>query len=363
MSVLQRHPRLRWLLPLVALALVLGGPAGLQRIAQADPGLPPRTAQQLLTDLIQAKPQPLSGTVQQEMNLGLPALPSLGQGGPHGQDISLMGLLLGNHTWRVWTNAQDSFRVAKVNGSEELNIIHNPDQTWIWNSSTREAVKAVHDGKDRSKKPGPTPTPTTTPGDLAKKLLEAVDPSTAVSVDSNTTVAGRAAYQLVLTPKSGATKVGQIRIAVDGDNLTPLRVAVTARGASSPAIQVAFSTITFGTPDPTNFQFTPPSDAKVVDAKQKMPVATTKPSTTTGEPSHKVVGEGWAQVHVVSGLGQVDTSKTPELEQLLGQFPTVSGAWGQGRLVETALFSAVLTKDGRLAIGAVQPTLLYAALG
>ena len=50
------------------------------------------------------------------------------------------------------------------------------------------------------------------------------------------------------------------------------------------------------------------------------------------------------------------------LAQVIGQYPSVSGAWGEGRLVRTTLVNAVLTTDGRLAIGAVEPELLYAAL-
>ena len=40
-----------------------------------------------------------------------------------------------------------------------------------------------------------------------------------------------------------------------------------------------------------------------------------------------------------------------------------SGAWGSGRLLAGTAFSAVLTDDGRLAIGAVVPEKLYEALG
>jgi hypothetical protein len=42
--------------------------------------------------------------------------------------------------------------------------------------------------------------------------------------------------------------------------------------------------------------------------------------------------------------------------------PEVHGSWGSGRLLEGTLFTAVLTNDGRLAIGAVGPQQVYAAL-
>ncbi len=47
----------------------------------------------------------------------------------------------------------------------------------------------------------------------------------------------------------------------------------------------------------------------------------------------------------------------------LRDLPKVSGAWGSGHLLQGTLFSAVLTDDGRLAVGAVAPGALYSALG
>jgi hypothetical protein len=47
--------------------------------------------------------------------------------------------------------------------------------------------------------------------------------------------------------------------------------------------------------------------------------------------------------------------------QLLGLLPTVSGDWGSGRLLKTRLVSVLLTDDGRLLAGAVNPQRLYEA--
>jgi hypothetical protein len=47
---------------------------------------------------------------------------------------------------------------------------------------------------------------------------------------------------------------------------------------------------------------------------------------------------------------------------LLQSLPVSSGAWGTGRILNGTLFSAILTDDGRVAIGAVAPEALGAAL-
>jgi hypothetical protein len=41
----------------------------------------------------------------------------------------------------------------------------------------------------------------------------------------------------------------------------------------------------------------------------------------------------------------------------------VSGAWGSGRLLRTSLVSVLITDSGRMFVGAVQPSVLYAAAG
>jgi hypothetical protein len=48
---------------------------------------------------------------------------------------------------------------------------------------------------------------------------------------------------------------------------------------------------------------------------------------------------------------------------LLERFGTpVSGAWGSGRLISTAVLSVIITEDGRVAAGAVPQQVLIEAL-
>ena len=65
---------------------------------------------------------------------------------------------------------------------------------------------------------------------------------------NNVTVAGEAAYQLVLAPRSASSLVGQVRIAIDATHNVPLRVQIFARGAQSPAFQVGYTSISFVRP-------------------------------------------------------------------------------------------------------------------
>jgi len=84
---------------------------------------------------------------------------------------------------------------------------------------------------------GPPPSPQ----ELARQILAAISPTTAVSVQRNVTVAGQAAYQLALGPKDHRSLVGKIQIAIDAAKHFPLRAQVFARRESSPALQVGFT--------------------------------------------------------------------------------------------------------------------------
>jgi hypothetical protein len=194
------------------------------------------------------------------------------------------------------------------------------------------------------------------PGSLARDLLSALDPSTAVAVDNKShDVADRAAYDLVLTPRTDATKIGSIRIAVDGETKVPLGVEVYARGASSPSIDVAFTSIDFGRQADRNFRFDPPADASV----RKVRPGAHQP--TRPSPPGKVwtSGTGWATVIAARPGSRV----WKELHALRRKLTPVHGWWGSGYLLDSDLFSALLTKNGRVFVGTVPPEALYAAAG
>jgi hypothetical protein len=47
----------------------------------------------------------------------------------------------------------------------------------------------------------------------------------------------------------------------------------------------------------------------------------------------------------------------------VNSLPKVSGSWGSGHLLSSALFSALVTDDGRVLAGAVAPAKLYEIAG
>ena len=249
--------RARWAVPAGALVITGGVIAGsVISVAQAAPGLPARTAAQLLADAADSVTPPLTGTVVETASFGLPALPATGN------PTSVSSLLTGSNTIRVWYASPDHFRLAVPQSLSESDVIRDGSTAWLWQSTLNQVTKFTLPAHSAASQPA-VPKQPLTPQQAAQQVLAAVGPTTTVSVASNVTVAGQAAYGLVLAPKDARSLVGQIQIDIDGSNGVPLRLQVFARGASSPAFQVGYTDIHFVTPASADLSFTPPPGAKV----------------------------------------------------------------------------------------------------
>jgi hypothetical protein len=149
----------------------------------------------------------------------------------------------------------------------------------------------------------------------------------------------------------------------------PLRLQVFARGASSPAFQVGYTDIAFVRPAAADLSFTPPPGATVsqVNLSDRHPGASmdhTAPDVTT-------IGTGWLTVLKLPSStltpgapasgGPSAGDSTALLRTLLAAAKPVHGSWGSGRLLQTSLVSVLLTDQGPAFVGAVQPSVLYAA--
>jgi outer membrane lipoprotein-sorting protein len=350
--------RARWAVPAAALAVTGSVMAGsLISVAQAAPRLPSRTPAQLLAQVAQSQPPPLSGTVVETASLGLPSLPHTGN------PTSIASLLTGSHTIRVWYAGSEHYRLAVPESLSESDVVRDGSTVWLW-QSTKNAVTEFSLNANANAGTG-SPCPRTpaqlTPQQAAQQVLAKVGPTTTVGVDSNVTVAGQAAYELVLAPKDSRSLIGQVRIAVDGQHGVPLRVEVFARGASSPAISIGYTAIRFGVPPASDTSFTPPPGAKIT----KVDLSTDREAG----PGGSTIGSGWLTVvrlpssALASGGTSADSSgeNADVLRALLASAQSVRGTWGSGQLLRTSLISVLMTSDGRTFIGAVQPGVLYAA--
>jgi outer membrane lipoprotein-sorting protein len=366
--------RLAWAAPAVGLAVVAAAVA-IPMVASASPSLPDKSAAQLLVDVSHSYKTPLSGTVVETARLGLPALPEVG-----GTAISPAALLAGSHTARVWYDGADKARIALVGNLAETDLVRNGRNVWLWTSGPNTAqhvqlpaTSAHQDGSPSS----PSPTESLTPQQAARQALAAVDPTTKVTVDGTASVAGRSAYELVLTPRDARSLVGDVRIAVDAKTSVPLRVQVHAAGATGrPAFETTFTSMSFAKPSAQVFRFTPPPGAKVTTTgSPSVPkdATATKDTARTAEQGSapKVIGTGWTAVVELPGVSLPSGDRGPrdgrrsaaseQLSALTKAMTPVSGAFGNGQVLRTKLLTVLLLDDGRAFVGAVRPAILEQA--
>ncbi|WP_298255135.1 hypothetical protein [uncultured Arthrobacter sp.] len=391
----------RWLPAGIVPAVIVAASVSGTAVAEAQPQLPAKTAQELLEFVATSTDDAYSGTVEQSSNLGLPdvgmATPS---GGTSSNDPTSLALelLTGEHTARVFVDGPDRARVQVLDELAQRDVIVNSTDAWSYDSATNEVRHAALPDKDAAKAelearlqqkvadhPELQDLPRT-PAELAELFLTEIDPSTEVAVDGTSRVADRSAYELRLTPEDPATLIGTISVSIDSETGVPLGVAVQAKGQEDAAFDAAFSDVDFSAPDATIFDFTPPPGATVIEAPtvdEARALVDGKDSDLPAVPTAKptVIGEGWSTIvelpagsaslmGIAPGSGEAGMGEIMEIkpgmdpEQVAGAQALLEQALTDvdgGRALQTSLASVLITDDGRILMGAVGIDQLVAA--
>jgi len=404
-AVATRVPFLRspWAVPAVVTAAVAGAFFAQPLLASAVDGeLPAVTPEQLLTQVLESEPVPMSGTVVHTARLGLPELPINETSGA--DPLSLLG---GSSTLRLWTDGADRSRVALLGMASEYSVVTDGAEAWTYSSSDDEVVHYALSAADQARLdalraaggdgalPGTRDLPT--PDEAARSVLAKADESSTVTLGDQVTVAGRDAYQLVVTPDTGGTLVDRVVVAIDGKTMVPLRVqAWSTQDEAAPALEIGFTDISFATPADSVLAFAAPAGAAVrevlvplptasdllagdgttppADAKDHVTVSGTgwetvvegkfdvaalvagDPSALAGVTPEKIIGSDGAQDLVKEFVPDHDGFSLDSLalyEQLTTEVP-------EGRLLSSTLLSILVTDDGRVLVGAVPAETLRA---
>jgi outer membrane lipoprotein-sorting protein len=385
---------LRWM-PAVAVPAVIAAAAlaGSLPASAGDP-LPAKTPEEVLALVAHHAAPSLSGTLEQTSQIGLPELP---QAGPSSGDgaASVLELLSGPHTAREFLDGTSKMRVQVLDRLAERNAVRSGNQVWLYNSKDNTATHLTlptdvghHKDLGQYKRPETgTHAVMPTPEELAARLLAAADPTTEIAVLPEVNVAGRAAYNLMITPRAEGTLIDSVAIAVDGQSGLPLSVELKARGQEEPAFKLAFTSLSLEAPDASLFAFSPPPGATVKemevpthgpgqwpghgtesgvvpdrvapDAVAPEAVAPGHRDPSGGLPRPTVTGSGWESVvefpaTPASAEAGAMVSGDPLLQQAAVAVPG-------GRLFSTAVVNVLFTDDGRVFAGSVPAERLLTA--
>ena len=229
--------------------------------------------------------------------------------------------------------------------------------------------------------------------DQVKKGIAKLAEHAAVGGAEPTDIAGQPAYTVRVEPKSNAGLLGGAELAWDATHGTPLRVAVYAKGDSSPVLELKVTDISYGSVPSSVFDVTPPPDAQVTDVsppahrdngtsdaqpvtglqavQQQTSFPVTAPDTVAGLPQNEVRliqsgKDAGALITYGKGLGGLAVIEQPaeashgssESSGDHGQLslPQVSVNGAQGQELDTALGTMV-----RFQRNGVQYTVLASA--
>jgi hypothetical protein len=209
------------------------------------------------------------------------------------------------------------------------------------------------------------------PAAAAAELVTAMQEDSTVTVDGTARVADRPVYQLVLTPKpSERTLLREIRVSVDSELRIPMSVEVLANGQADPALKIGFTDFSATGQDANLFTFTPPPGATVSEKDPAEELHGQGVDEWLAKADLKTVGRGWDIVatgrvpaDALKGAEDMTGQSNADLFALLGTVgKKVTGDYGTGYVITTSAGTALITEDGKIAIGAVPQQVVIEAI-
>ncbi|MER5949297.1 DUF2092 domain-containing protein [Streptomyces sp. NPDC001904] len=388
-----RRKAVRYAVPVTVVGVAAAAIGLVPALADSgDPDLPKVTARELIEKIAASDTEQLSGTVKIHTDLGLPSLGGAASsfgGGAAGKGSSsadpkekLTELASGTHTLRVAADGQDRQKLSVLDDASEYSVIHNGDDLWAYDSASDEAYHATADGKgdkndkdDKAEKGRRGSGAPATPKELTDRILKASGDHTSITVDGTAQVAGRDAYRLQIKPKQSGSTVGAVTVAVDAKTGTPLKFTLTPASGGAAVVDAGFTSVDFGRPAASTFDFKPAKGTKVTEADD-LP-AQDRPGKgheefegVQGLDGLTTIGEGWTSVAelklpkeaagLASGAGSADLpADASKFLSSLGD--RVKGDFGSGTVYSTRLVNVLVTEDGTVYAGAVTKDALVKA--
>jgi outer membrane lipoprotein-sorting protein len=296
---------------------------------------------------------------------------------PSGALVGATGsALMSGATGRLWANDTGG-RLELQSNAGDVQVTWNDTTVTVYDASSNTAYTF-----DLPKQNAAT-TPTTAHDvpslEQITTFLTDLSQHWTVSGAEPSNVAGEQAYTVKISPSHDGGLLGSAQLAWDAVNGVPLRVAIYAQGASSPALALEARDISFGDVASSDVNVAPPAGAKKVDLSSQTttgkdhgtegkPITglsavqaaagftVTAPDTLVGLPRQDVrlVGPKDAPAALVTygqGLGAIvvverakDAKATDGVSTALGSLPTVSVGGVTGHELATQL-GTILTWD------------------
>ncbi|HBB38776.1 MAG TPA: hypothetical protein DCZ33_00870 [Candidatus Aquiluna sp.] len=380
----------RWVPSIAVPAVIAVGAIAVPLQANAI-DLPDLSPQQVMVLMQGADVTEFSGTIVKSSNMGLPTLefssmmsedsiaqieekmpaemadfvPAVIESNTLTQAIELIS---GSHTIRVYVSGQDKLRAQILDPMSQRDLIVSGNEFWVYDAKMATALTGTIDIEaDPAKQveaeqkvmdyADSIALDLSSPEAIADYLVSMVDETSQIEVGRDHSVAGRSAYQLIISPDSPNSLVASAAVSVDSETGMPLKVEIFSTTQVEAAMTVGFESISFGSVDQGLFSFTPPAGTSVetFDADELMatldgyekPEGYVSDYEVPAEP--EVLGSDWdSVVHLAALPADIpqDLMATELFADMLTQVPG-------GKVFSTPLVNVLLTDSGEVYMGAV----------
>ena len=376
----------RWVPSIAVPAVIAAGVIAVPLQANAI-DLPDLTPQEVMVLMQQANVTEFSGTIVKQSELGLPALefssmvsedsieqmeekmpeefadfvPAVIESNVLTQAVELIS---GSHTVRVFVSGPDKLRAQILDPMSERDLIVNGSEFWVYDAQMATALNGTIEVEPDPAKQAEAEQKVleyaesialdlASPEAIADYLVSMVDETSQIEVGKDHSVAGRSAYQLIVSPDSANSLIDNAAISVDYETGMPLRVELFSTTQDVAAMSVGFSSISFGAVDQALFDFTPPAGTTVetFDADQLMGYEKPEfPESDYEAPAEpEVIGSDWDSVIHLDKLPESIPQDLMANELFADMLTVVPG----GKVFSTPLMNVLLTDSGEVFAGAV----------
>ncbi len=376
----------RWVPSIAVPAVIAAGVIAVPLQANAI-DLPDLTPQEVMVLMQQANVTEFSGTIVKQSELGLPALefssmvsedsieqmeekmpeefadfvPAVIESNVLTQAVELIS---GSHTVRVFVSGPDKLRAQILDPMSERDLIVNGSEFWVYDAQVATALNGTIEVEPDPAKQAEAEQKVleysesialdlSSPEAIADYLVSMVDETSQIEVGKDHSVAGRSAYQLIVSPDSANSLIDNAAISVDYETGMPLRVELFSKTQDVAAMSVGFSSISFGAVDQALFDFTPPAGTTVetFDADQLMGYEKPEfPESDYEAPAEpEVIGTDWDSVIHLDKLPESIPQDLMANELFADMLTVVPG----GKVFSTPLMNVLLTDSGEVFAGAV----------
>jgi outer membrane lipoprotein-sorting protein len=317
-NLFRRLPLSRLLL-LCGLIVVLGVSAtALASALGTGPTPPPKPLPEAIHDaLIAPTVEGVSANIKLTDHLLEGAnLASGGETGAGGGGLASSPLATGG-SGRMWIAKDGRVRLELQAEKGDTQVLYDGHTVSIYDASSNTLYRyTVPPGNDHMPNAADEASAAQHEVPTAAKIEEAISRLQHVNVSGATPsdIAGQAAYTVRVTPKEPGSLIGGGELSWDATNGVPLRAAIYSSTSSSPALELAATSISYGPVDSSVFDFTPPANAKIEEIvlPKKDAAQPNDPSAHNGDHPHVTTqGQGITSIAVAEDKVKAGATQKP----------------------------------------------------